>query len=504
MTPSEGLQHDTAEHRLHPASLMFSVGTAARNLLLPALFVMLAARGSVVQYWVALFFLPSVALALVRYFSYRYRFEPEDLVIREGIVTRNERHVPYARIQNIDLVQNVLHRVLGVAEVRVETAGGEKPEAVMRVLSLEAVDRMRSQVFAERGAPAAAGAEPAAAGTDADAPRMLHRLGWRDVLLFGVISNKGLVVVAAATGVLWQLDLDDKLYRWLTPENISKLEELQRPRSLGSALVLGAIGVLAFVLLMRVLSIVWAFLKFHGFRLQGRGDDLRAEHGLLTRVSKTIPRHRIQVLSAREGFLHRLCGRCSVQVRTAGAVAQEQGRGRDRLWLAPLIRKDELPALLREVLPALELDDPPWRPIAARAWLRLLRRALALLAPVVAVGLWYFGAWVLAAVLPLAALALVNARLYARHAGYAVVPGAVLYRSGWWVRQWSVVRFSKIQSVERRESPFDRRNAMASLKVDTAGGSRGHGIDIAFLDAPAATSLLGRLSAEAGRTSFRW
>ena len=31
----------------------------------------------------------------------RQHIEPE-LVIREGIVTRNERHVPYARIQNID------------------------------------------------------------------------------------------------------------------------------------------------------------------------------------------------------------------------------------------------------------------------------------------------------------------------------------------------------------------------------------------------------------------
>jgi membrane protein YdbS with pleckstrin-like domain len=58
--------------------------------------------------------------------------------------------------------------------------------------------------------------------------------------------------------------------------------------------------------------------------------------------------------------------------------------------------------------------------------------------------------------------------------------------------------------VVRSESPFDRRQAMASLAVDTAGGSWGQGVEIPFLEAAEATELLGRLGAEAGRTEFRW
>ena len=79
-----------------------------------------------------LFFVPAVVGALIKYWSYRYRLDKDELVIREGIVFRNERHIPYTRIQNIDCVQNPLHRLLRVSEVRLETAGGEKPEAILR------------------------------------------------------------------------------------------------------------------------------------------------------------------------------------------------------------------------------------------------------------------------------------------------------------------------------------------------------------------------------------
>lgn len=82
--------------------------------------------------------------------SYRYRYDPHEIVIRSGLVFRKERHIPYARIQNIDAVQHVLHRLLNVVEVRVETGGGQTAEATMSVLPMAAFHEMRTRVFAER------------------------------------------------------------------------------------------------------------------------------------------------------------------------------------------------------------------------------------------------------------------------------------------------------------------------------------------------------------------
>jgi membrane protein YdbS with pleckstrin-like domain len=55
------------------------------------------------------------------------------------------------------------------------------------------------------------------------------------------------------------------------------------------------------------------------------------------------------------------------------------------------------------------------------------------------------------------------------------------------------------------ETPFDRRNSMAALAVDTAGAGRvGHRVHIRYLLAETAEKLRASLFREASSTSFRW
>jgi putative membrane protein len=499
---SEGASEETRTRRLHPTSLLFTIGKQAKSLLLPGIIVFVVARGGGRELLFMLLFIPAVVVALFHYWSYRYRFDPEELVIREGIVFRNERHVPYTRIQNIDLVQNPLHRLFRVAEVRLETAGGEKPEAVMRVLSLDAVRQMRAHVFTEdRNRHAATATAEDGAG---DRSSVLHSMGGKDVFLFGLISNKGMVVVSAAMGVAWQLDVFDKWESFVSPELVQQVKSLIPRGSIAGAALYGLLAIVALIVLMRVLSVVWAVLKFHGFRLTRSGDDLRAEYGLLSRVTKTIPRRRIQVLSTRQGFLHRRCGRVAVQVETAGSAGEEQG-GSGRLWLAPLVRQERLAELVRSVLPEVDLAATSWQPVSPRARRRLIRVTLYVSAVLTVPAVWGLGVWGLAVPLALVPLGCINSALTVSHTAYALTAEAVFFRSGWWTRRISVARFGKIQSLRRGESPFDRRHRMASVGVDTAGATRiGHAIEIPYLEADVATGLMGRLYDEAGRTAFHW
>jgi len=57
-------------------------------------------------------------------------------------------------------VQNVLHRLLRVAEVRIETASGQGAEATMRVLGLGEVEALRRCVMARRGGELVDGLRP--------------------------------------------------------------------------------------------------------------------------------------------------------------------------------------------------------------------------------------------------------------------------------------------------------------------------------------------------------
>lgn len=498
--------------RLHPVSLLFGIGSAARNLLLPGVLVLFASRGGNYEAWFMVLFVPAVASYLLRYLTYGYRLAGEEMIVRDGILTRNERHIPYARIQNIDLVQNPLHRLFRVAVVRLETASGGRPEAVIRVLSLAQIEAMRRRVFEGRGVPYTAFVQDAAAAEapEASTPavRRLLALPTSEIVRYGLISNRGLVVVAAATGLLFQAGIDDVIERSLGLA-ARTFESWSLPfggRALPIALVALA-GVAAVLVLMRVLSVSWAVLRLHGFTLTLRGEDLRAEYGLLTRVSATIPRHRIQLLSVHSSWLHRRFRRVSLYIETAGGGAdpEEGARVSERQWLAPVLAEGRAADLIREVLPEIDLDAAGWHPIEPRAWRRLLTRGLVLVAVLAAVPLAAFGAWGL--IVPALGIpwALFHARRWTRSAAWAETASTVMFRSGWWNRRLSVVRQAKIQALGLHRTPFDRRTGMATVAVDTAGaGTLGHRVHIPFLAEADARSLADRLYAAAGRLEFRW
>jgi membrane protein YdbS with pleckstrin-like domain len=115
------------------------------------------------------------------------------------------------------------------------------------------------------------------------------------------------------------------------------------------------------------------------------------------------------------------------------------------------------------------------------------------------------GGWYGIATLPLLVVwAIVAAHQSIKHLRWADTGDAILLTTGWISRRTMVVRCGKIQVVTRHESPFDRRAAMASVRVDTAGATSGSVIHIPYLDRAAADSLAARLAAVAAQTELQW
>jgi putative membrane protein len=370
---------------------------------------------------------------------------------------------------------------------------------------------MRRRVFAGRGeseAPADASADPVP-----PAGRTLLRLSPRELMLYGLIENRGFVLIAAAFGLIWETGIFDRLMgRFFGGQEINRglVRDLWRSAFGGGGLPVGRIALTlaafaGFLLLIRLFSMVWALLRLHGFRLTLTGEDLRTEFGLLTRVVATIPLRRIQTLTIRETPLHRLLGYASVKVETAGADGGEEDKATQREWLAPILRREKLPDLLHAVQPGLDLAAVSWNPIHPRAFRRELKQWL-LVALLMTVPLAVFLRWWALALLPvLLAGAWIGARQTVAHLGWAVTGDAVFFRSGWLWKQVSMARFGKIQAVSIHETPFDRRAAMARVRVDTAGAKdMAHRVDIPYLARETARDLHELLATQAARTAFRW
>jgi putative membrane protein len=489
--------------RLHLLSPVFFATGHARRLWPLAL--LLAARR---QWWLlALGALILLAWSALEWLRRTYTLEGGALRLEEGVLSRQLRAVPFDRIQQVDLVRKPLHRLLGVATLRVETAGGgSAAEVDLDVVTLAEAQSLRSTLLRAKaraatgsgagsgtagavdsrahpgsgpatlpvgGPHTAAGGSGAAAEVETAPPaeRVLLRLRIGEVVLAGITGSRAaaaLVVLGPLSQVTdWVPGLDDWLLARFDPESVT-------PTTPAAFLVVAVLVAVVWLGLAALSSVVTDY----GFTLARVGDDLVVRRGLLERREAVLPLARLQVVRVEESLLRRALALASVRLQSAGRT----GRGDEtasRLAI-PVLQRSEVNRVLGELLPGASpipaLRAPP--PAARRrAVVRSVART-ALAAAVVAVAIWLlatgngfgvaprFGLLLL----PLLALAVVAGLAAYRSLGHAAGPEFLYARSGVAIRVVTVVPVAKAQSGSVRSSLFQRRAGLATLHVDIAGG----------------------------------
>ena len=495
-----------AEHRLHPMSWLFVLLQQLKQFIVPLVALLVFGRRSADGYagselWPLIGVGMLVVVSLWRYATYRYGVHGDSLVVRSGVFERSLRVIPFARIHNVALQQSLLHRLFGVAEVRLESAGGSKPEAEMRVLKLEDAIALEALVR-RRGValPSAAAGERDEYPDELAQPLLSLPLG--EVLRLGLVSNRGLIVVGAAFATAMQFN------RRLIPDLFGQWGEAlfgwAGQQHLGAAgYALAALSLFALlVLVLRLLSMLLALAQYHGFRLSEHGRRLTVERGLLARWRTSASRRRIQAWTLREGLMHRVLKRRSLEVDTA--VAEDDNQQRALRELAPIATADVCAALIEHLLPQGQWSQLQWRPLPQRSWWRLFVPATPLVLLAAAAGSWYFGPWG-ALVLLWLPWAAVKARRQAACAAYALGDELVAVRGGWWSRHWRFAELDKLQALQLTRSPIDRRCGTATLWLDTAGaGAMAPPLRIRFLPEAEAQALYDSLSRTLARRPLRW
>jgi putative membrane protein len=500
-----------AERRLHPLSWLFVLLTTLRHAVFP-LIVLVFLGGRDDEAWgLGFAAVGAVLLAIHSVFyalAFRYRIGATELIVREGIFDRTERHVPFVRIQNVSQRRNPLHRLFGVSELRVESAGGTEPEARMSVVTV-ADAAMIERLLKERRAAASGAQGGMPAEGDAAEPLLALPLG--EVIRLGLVSNRGMVVVAAMMGALLQFRGDPRDVGVLRTV-WSFVERLIGDRLGGTGpvdlVVSGAILLLLAFAALRVLSVAVAILRHYGFVLELTAGRAGTEEGLLTRMRAGAAVDRIQRLVVEESLPMRWLGRRSARVDVAGGIAAvNEAPGSRFRWIAPIARPEVIDAIIARLLPRLDPGRADWRPLHPRAWRRLvvapsmLLVGLGLVGVLVAAGplsRTFLGHWpwpVVAVAWPVALLLVwCHAFGWARFSRYALDAHTLAFREGWLSRRWTAIESARIQGVVVRASPLDRWNGMATLVVDVAGTApTEHGIEIPFLPAEEAWSLAATL-----------
>jgi putative membrane protein len=505
-TPPEALASaDTdrqPERRLHPMSWLFVLIQQLKQFIVPILALFLFGRGDRNDLWGLVAICILGAISIWQYYTYRFRIGEDSLQIRSGVLQRSLRQIPFARIHNVGLHQTLLHRIFGVAEVRLESAGGIKPEAEMRVLNLKDALALEALVRRRHGTAIEAAAGEAGTRTQ-DASDVLLTLTLWDIVRVGLISNRGMIVIGGAFAALSQFNPDlmsDVVEHW--GRNVfGVVDSYSRGHEVMGIVTL----ILLFVIVIRTFSVCLAVLQYAGFRLEEHGRRLTLERGLLTRIRTSTPRRRIQSWTLREGMLHRLFRLRTLEVSTAVLDNGSHSQPRSLREVAPVATPERCEELIRHLMPQTQWPMSNWQPLHRLTVWRLLMPQLLLTGAIAAAAFWNFGWLGLTLVSLWLPWAGYIARQHARHAGYAIDDRLIALRSGWWTRQWRFAEIGKLQAIRVGQSPLDRRLGMATLFLDTAGGNAlAEPMRLRFLPEADARALHERLGREIAQSPMRW
>ncbi|MFT4976822.1 MAG: putative membrane protein [Myxococcota bacterium] len=459
---TEEMQTAEPWRRLHPASLYINLlPQTYRTLrgLWPLLLLMLfggqssGTAGADLSI-LLVFFAISISRTVAHFITLRYRLSAGKLEVRSGLLSRRSRVLDPYRIQNMELAQNPLHKLAGLVELRVETAGDSSTEGLLSALKVEEAERLKGAL--ERLARARRVQQGHPALTEADDEELL-RTDAVELIAYGLSQRRvGTVALLFAAGM--------EVLAYLDPYETQQVASEMSTSWLLGVVLLAFAGTWLF-------SAGQALLRHYGFRLTLRGGDrLVTEEGLITRRSVEIPRGKVQLIRIDEPWLRRQMGYGTMLIETA-ALGMADGQVRQAEGVVPMAPSESLAALTRSAAPSLVAD--PWtvklEPAHPRALYRLVMGQLVRAAMLSGFLIWLlpqpwsFGALVL---LP---LALPLAWLDWRNQGWLVTPQVVLARRGYLTRRTWVIARSKIQSVHMGQSPLMRWHGIAGVNISVAG-----------------------------------
>ncbi|NPC74852.1 PH domain-containing protein [Corallococcus exiguus] len=460
LAPPEEVSWKRLSAKAPLAALVPLSGTIGRMLLgalLPTYFA--GERGLPVVLWVIVLSMAVLLLAAMLYevATTSYRVVDAQLEIRSGVFTRTSRFIEAARVQNTEVLQPFVSKLLGLVEVKVETASGGKADGHLRGLTPEDAQALIHALQTVRGESTATVLLP---GEAAPEERVLSEAHLGGLLLYGATAL-GLGVIAVVMGALHEIT--ETFHKLLLPWMEAHWDAVAAP---GMGWLAAAVAALAGLFGLWLVSGARAVLQFHGFRLVDTGTHLRAVGGLITRRQVTVRRARIQQVVLDEPFLRRTLGFGSVEVETAGVRTGKEAADRAEL-LVPVVPTARMPELLREFVPELP-DAMPFQRAHPKALLRARIRAVGLSVLVAAPATWFWGAWGAVAWLLLPAQ-LLGAWFDWRFQGWLLTEALVVVRQGFWRRRTTVVQRSRIQSARAIQGPLERGYGIGHVRIDVAG-----------------------------------
>ncbi|CAM3954600.1 PH domain-containing protein [Mesobacillus zeae] len=473
--------------RMHPIAAVVNTARQIKEMIVP--FVAFFVFGSKGTDWDLYYWFGSIGIlilfllsGIVSWYRFNYRIQENELRIEYGLFVKRKRYIPFERIQSIDYSEGILQRLFGLVKVKVETAGSAgtgDSEAVLTAISKEEAANIQNMLLAAKKGGEKDGQEK----RECDEKDIFYKMSGAELVLLASTSGGPGVIISGVLAFVFQFE------EFIPYERVFKgFSDFAE-----NGIVFIATAIFAVFVLAWAAAVAGTFLKYAGFTVRKEGKDLVITRGMLEKRQFTIPLHRIQAVRISENLIRQPFGLASAYVESAGGSVRNEGSS--KVLILPVVKKHRIPDLLTPYLEGYEFD-PAITGVPKRAFARFILKGWMFIAPLAVLAIVFFMPWGFLSILLFPVSAFWSWLVY-RDTGWSLDGGVLTLRYRGISRNTVFMDKRKVQSLNRKESPFQKKRRLSTIGAIVKSGEAGSGGKVTNLEKTDADKIYSWFSREA-------
>ena len=406
---------------------------------------------------VIIFLVIIIILAIVKWKRNFYFVESGGMYIKYGIFEMHERTVPFSQVHSADISSSMIQRLFNVYKLEIDTPGGDKNSEISIFLTKEEALRVKNIIF-----KANKNEDEVEIIKEKDTKKFTSSL--KDLFVMATMSTRilaGFFIITA-----FYSKIDD-----IVPKEFKRRAQVFTDNMMkgvnGISLIKYIVTVIFIILFISwIISVILTIIKYYQFTVTREEDNIKLSYGFFDKKEVTIPIKRIQSLIIVEGVIKKSLGYFSLNVETIG-YGKDKG---ESTMICPIAKRKVLDKFFEDILPEMnityELTKSPRKALKGFLLYRLLddfiiMTLIAFFAP--------YGYYIFLLV-PILVI-----WHYIRFIDNGLYWGDdfVVMRYRRLARETVIIQKECIQSMEKIQNIFQKKNAIVKYKVTIAGDNLG-------------------------------
>ncbi len=251
-------------------------------------------------------------IAYLKYLNFTFYLdeENEEFIIRDGIVNKSRLAIPLDKIQQVNINQSLIQRIIGVHALEVDTAGSGKQEVSIKAIPHEVAVALKARLHT--GRERTVSSQEPEIFEETGRKHAFIEISLLSLLKTGITSNYARTFALLLAFVITTFQHIDEFVEYSGYDD--PFDEYINPEMLLKFLAFIIVGVMALIL---VLNLARTTIKYFGYRITKQQGSLLLSYGLINTKNTILKPEKVQILRVTRNFFQKKMNIQDLKIRQA-------------------------------------------------------------------------------------------------------------------------------------------------------------------------------------------